>query len=124
FYVFPQQVSPVQLYENGILLNLVTTRRNYGGVFQALEAAATVAGLTGVFMILNAMKADRRLAQSGYRALDLVGARVAQMLVVAVFVSAVTTAATAAKFLAGRAASNAPPPQGSGLARRGQRSDS
>lgn len=124
FYVFPQQVSPVQLYENGILLNLITTRRNYAGAFQALEAAATVAGLTGVFMILNAMKADRRLAQCGYRPFDLVGARVAQMLVVAVFVSAVTTAATAANFVAGRAKYDGPPPQGSEVLRRDRRADS
>ncbi len=103
FYVLRQHLTPLQIYENGIQLNFVTTRRNYGGLFQALEASCTLAGLTGVFMILSAMKADRRLTLCGYRPLEIVAARLTQMFCVSIFISIVAVMVTALHFWAGRA---------------------
>lgn len=67
--------------------SLETTGRITGAVF----ATGALAGVLGLFQMISARSADRRLAICGFRGMELVGARFATVAVASVVVSMVAT---------------------------------
>lgn len=71
--------------------SLETTGRITGAVF----ATGALAGVLGLFQMISARDADRRLALCGFRGVELLGARFATVLVVSGAIAAVSTATLA-----------------------------
>ncbi|WP_137285867.1 hypothetical protein [Halorussus salinisoli] len=67
--------------------SLVTTGRITGAVF----ATGALAGVLGLFQMISARNADRRLAIAGFRPMELIVSRFTTVLVVSVAISAVST---------------------------------
>lgn len=67
--------------------SLVTTGRVTGAVF----ATGALAGVLGLFQMISARRADRRLVMAGFRPGELVAARFATVVALGVVVSAVST---------------------------------
>ena len=84
-------VSLGQLLEIGmfdVAGSLVTTGRITGAVF----ATGALAGVLGLFQMISARNADRRLALGGMRGVELVASRFATVIVVSTLVGGVATA--------------------------------
>lgn len=71
--------------------SLTTTGRITGAVF----ATGAIAGVLGLFQMISARNADRRLVISGFRPSELVVSRFTTILVVSLAISAVSTATLA-----------------------------
>lgn len=67
--------------------SLETTGRLMGATF----ATGALAGVLGLFQIISAREADRRLAICGYPALDLLVTRFVTVIVISVFIAGVAT---------------------------------
>ena len=77
---------------------VLTTMRELHGANMALIAVGFLVGLCGVYLMLSAREADRRLVVAGFRPGEAILARLLVLLAATVVVVAVSIAATAWKF--------------------------
>ena len=77
---------------------VVTTMRDIHGADMALIAVGFLVGLCGVFLMLSAREADRRLVVAGFRPGEAIAARLLVLLAATAIVVAVSIAVTAWKF--------------------------
>ena len=77
---------------------LMTTMREVHGADMALITVGLLVGLCGVFLMLSARAADRRLVVAGFRPAEAIAARLIVLLTATVIVVAVSVAVTASKF--------------------------
>lgn len=78
--------------------SIVTTMRDIHGADMALIAVGFLVGLCGVFLMLSAREADRRLVVAGFRPTEAIGARLLVLLTANAIVVLVSIAVTAWKF--------------------------
>jgi hypothetical protein len=78
--------------------DILTTMRDIHGADMALIAVGFLAGLCGVFLMLSAREADRRLVVAGYRPSEAITARLLVLLVATSIVVSVSIGVTAWKF--------------------------
>jgi hypothetical protein len=76
----------------------LTTMRAIHGADMALIAIGFLVGLCGVFLMLSAREADRRLVVAGFRPREVIGARLLVLITATAIVVAVSLAVTAWKF--------------------------
>lgn len=77
---------------------ILTTMRDIHGADMALIAVGFLVGLCGVFLMLSAREADRRLVVAGFRPSEAIAARLLVLLVATAIVVSVAIAVTAWKF--------------------------
>jgi hypothetical protein len=77
---------------------ILTTMRDVHGADMALIAVGFLVGLCGVFLMLSAREADRRLVVAGFRPSEAIAARLLVLLVATAIVVSVSIAVTAWKF--------------------------
>jgi hypothetical protein len=78
--------------------SVLTTMRDIHGADMALITVGFLVGLCGVFLMLSAREADRRLVVAGYRPAEAISARLLVLLAATVAVVGVSIAVTMWKF--------------------------
>ena len=78
--------------------SILTTMRDIHGADMALIAVGFLVGLCGVFLMLSAREADRRLVVAGFRPGEAIAARLLVLLAATAIVVAVSLAVTAWRF--------------------------
>jgi hypothetical protein len=96
--VTPDDPAPVQLVENGRKAVQVLLMSELHGAVMAAITAAFLAGLAGLFVVSGSAEGDRRLVLAGFRAGEVLTARLGVIGFAAVLTTAVSLAVTAAGF--------------------------
>lgn len=92
FVVTPDVAAIVELTEDDVTVTRDVGMADLHGAIMVPITTAFLAGLVGLFMMINARHADRRLVNSGY---PLVGILAARLTIVAILGVAITVLATA-----------------------------
>ena len=98
--ITPHGSSPVVVREGGAQVTAIVDPAVIHPGTMAPEAIASLAALVGVFIVLDARAADRRLVLAGQRASVAVATRVALVMLAAVVATVVSLAVTATVFTA------------------------
>lgn len=98
--ITPHGSSPVVVREGGVQITAILDPAVIHPGTMAPEAIASLTALVGVFIVLDASAADRRLVLAGQRPLVAVATRVALVMLAAVVVTVVSLAVTATVFTA------------------------
>ncbi|MDN5796545.1 MAG: ABC transporter permease [Intrasporangium sp.] len=98
--ITPHGSSPVVVRELGVQITTIMDPAMIHPGTMAPEAIASLAALVGVFIVLDARAADRRLVLAGQRAFVAVATRVALVMLAAVVATVVSLAVTATVFTA------------------------
>ena len=98
--ITPHGSAPVVVREVGVRITAILDPAVMHPGTMAPDAIASLAALVGVFIVLDARAADRRLVLAGQRASIAVGTRVALVMLGAVVATAVSLAVTATVFTA------------------------
>lgn len=96
--ITPDSPAPVELAEDGRRAIAVLSMVDVHGAIMVPITVAFLAGLAGLFVVLDSAEADRRLVIAGYRPSEVLAARLGVIVVAAVLVSAVSLAVTGASF--------------------------
>jgi hypothetical protein len=99
--ITPHGHTPVVLREAGIKVTAMVDPAEMHAGTMAPVAVASLAALVGIFVVLDARAADRRLALAGQRPAVLLATRLTMVLTAAAVATAVSLAVTATVFGAG-----------------------
>lgn len=96
--VTPDGPMPVELNEGGRRAVQTLSMVDLHGAIMAPITVAFLAGLAGLFVVLGSAEGDRRLGLAGFRAREVLGARIGVIAVATLLVTAVSLAVTAVEF--------------------------
>jgi len=98
FYTTPDQPAAVRLLESGVGRIATLSMTSLHGAIMVPITIAALAGLAGLFVVQGSLEADSRLALAGFKAREILAARLGVIGMAAVGVSAVSLAVTAVGF--------------------------
>lgn len=96
--VTPDEPAPVELTESGITAVRILSMIDVHGAIMVGITVAFLAGLAGMFVMLGSAEGDRRLALAGFRAREILAARLGVIGAAALVTSVVALAVTARDF--------------------------
>ncbi|MEO7589220.1 MAG: ABC transporter permease [Arachnia sp.] len=96
--ITPDQPVPVELVENGVHKITTLSMVDLHGAIMVPITVAFLAGLTGLFVVLGSVEADRRLVIAGFKPFEVLASRLVVIALAAVLVSGVTLGVTAMSF--------------------------
>jgi hypothetical protein len=94
----PDDPVPVELVEGGSRMIQVLPMSDVHGAIMVAITVAFLAGLAGLFVVTGSVQGDRRLVIAGFRAREVLGARLAIVAFATLLTTAVSLAVTALGF--------------------------
>lgn len=98
FVITPDDPAPVELVENGRSAIRMISLIDVHGAIMVPITVGFLAGLAGLFVVLDSTQGDRRLVLAGFRPREILIARFGVIVLAAFLVSAVSLTVTAAGF--------------------------
>jgi len=98
FAITPDEPASVELVENGRRAISIVSLVDVHGAIMVPITVGFLAGLAGLFVVLESAEGDRRLVLAGFKPREVLAARFGVIALAAVLVSAVSLAVTAAGF--------------------------
>ncbi len=98
FWVTPDDPAPVRLVENGRSAIAILSMIDVHGAIMVPITVAFLSGLAGMFVVQSSLEADGRLALAGYRASEVLVARLSVIAAAGLLTAAVSLGVTAVDF--------------------------
>ncbi|NDL59675.1 ABC transporter permease [Phytoactinopolyspora mesophila] len=96
--VTPDDPTPIELMDGGLRITQVLPMSEIHGAIMVPITVAFLSGLAGLFVVTGSAQGDRRLVLAGYRAREVLAARLGIVTLAALLTTAVTLAVTAFGF--------------------------
>lgn len=82
YLALPKSPAAIEAIENGVKVRVDLNQVELFSGVSALSYVGLLAGITGLYLLHGALKGDRRLRLTGYRPVELLGARIVLLLMV------------------------------------------